>query len=208
MPAQPQSKELLTPSPTWPRSSPTDTVPPTLRTPNIAGPLTTITTEEVSTVQPVSLRQGRGARLSFLGGRKKENTPPQSSSTNGEMPHAQTNGTGVERRSKDNPNRRSFFRPDKPQTNGDGHGPPQSVASSDWLTDAGPGESIDTSMLEKEIAITTSTPPGSQQTDVGPGGVAVALGKTGSVRKRLSLLRLGKKTSRTNGLSMGAVDEE
>src|SRR5689334_9751243 len=65
-------RDITMPSPTWPRSPPSVVG---------GGPHYTVTksnstvpngaiTEEATIVQPVSLRQGRGPRLSFLGGRK------------------------------------------------------------------------------------------------------------------------------------------
>ncbi len=111
---------------------------------------------------------------------------------NGDASHPQTNGDPESPRkrsqSRDNPNRLSFFRAhssDKPQTNGH-----DLSGGTDWVTDSGPRESTDGGSLDKDrVAV--------------DGGVA----KMGSVRKRLSLLKLGRKASKGNDV-MGAVDEE
>jgi len=66
----------------------------------------------------------------------------------------------------------------------------------DWVTDSGPRESTDGTTLDREKATLEGT-------GTGGGGVV----KMGSVRKRLSLLKLGRKASKGNDL-MVAVDEE
>ncbi|KAK4121833.1 hypothetical protein N657DRAFT_98874 [Parathielavia appendiculata] len=80
-PAQP-IRDTITPSPTWPRSASSavgNGMPNQARakTPSNAGAAlpNSVTTEQATIVQPVSLRQSRGPRLSFLGGRKKD--PPK-----------------------------------------------------------------------------------------------------------------------------------
>lgn len=179
-------------------------------------------TEEVKIVQPVSLRQGRGARLSFLGGRKKDQKSEQGRSaphTNGDGPgnhHAHEDESGSTGRSrslsKENVNRRSFFRthssPENTRPNTQVNGADMSLGGSgrmetsgmDWVTDSGgPRESSGVSgMPDKERVLSDQSSGGG-----GPGGML----NVGSVRKRLSLLRLGKKTSKGSGL-MGSLDEE
>ncbi|KAJ4307245.1 Deoxycytidine kinase 1 [Collariella sp. IMI 366227] len=129
-PAQPVRDHLTTtPSPTWPRSSPTNTLPHS--TPNPAPNGTTPDDATTGIVQPVSLRQGRGARLSFLGGRKNKDQK-DAHPVNGDHPHHQHNPScpvhgsevpvsaaakgnppvngSVGGAAKDSTNRRSFFR--------------------------------------------------------------------------------------------------
>ncbi|TPX08866.1 uncharacterized protein E0L32_009684 [Thyridium curvatum] len=199
-PAQPPARETnpMNSSPTWSRSSPTDAMTPK-RTPNppINPANAGAVVEEVSTVRPVSLRQGRGARLSFLGGRRKDTPPtPQLNGEGKALSQQQTNGDTESatsdhsgRRSRDNPNRRSFFRAhshDKaPNTSGsmtNGHDSSGGTGG-DWVTDSGGRQSSDVDRDRHDSSA------------------------IGSVRKRLSMLKLGKKTSRGNVL-MGSLDEE
>lgn len=49
----------------------------------------------MSTVQPVSLRQSRGARLSFLGGRKKDHSPSSNMKNQNSHLAVTTNGNGT-----------------------------------------------------------------------------------------------------------------
>ena len=85
---QPAREAAVTLSPSWPRSPFVPTNHNAGNAPGITGVLPTHQqkksiapsvngVEEVSIVQPVSLRQGRGARLSFLGGRKKDHQAKQ-----------------------------------------------------------------------------------------------------------------------------------
>ena len=159
-------------------------------------------------MQPVSLRSGRGvARLSFLGGRSRKDSAPQPQvngdhapqQPNGDSHHHQQQEPTERSRSKDNTNRLSFFRShssDKPQANGQGYDSSGGPAGMDWVTDSGPRESTDGTTLDREKATLEGT-------GTGGGGVV----KMGSVRKRLSLLKLGRKASKGNDL-MVAVDEE
>ncbi|CAK7219458.1 Deoxycytidine kinase 1 [Sporothrix curviconia] len=132
--------ETMTPSPTWPRASPTETAAPKL--PDVASTLDGAATngvnavtnggavvEEASAVQPIAaLRQGRGTRLSFLGGGANSSRKRDSihlSNSEGTIPQSRKSSVGAAEgdsvsehsrsRSKENINRRSsFFR-----TNGD-----------------------------------------------------------------------------------------
>ncbi len=186
MPPQPLRDIVATPSPTWPRSPPADTTPPQLRQPDVATALANgVAGHEASLVQA---RQSRGTRLSFLGGRKKEVSPQRQANGGGDPEPPQSRS-----QSRDNPNRLSFFRAHSsdskpPQTNGS-H---ETSAGSDWSTDPGQRDSIEVGSLDKDRVVASEG-----------GGVA----KRGSVRKRLSLLKLGRKASKGNDL-MGAVDEE
>ncbi|KKY29632.1 putative sh3 domain-containing protein [Diaporthe ampelina] len=170
---------------------------------------------EVSTVQPVSLRQGRGARLSFLGGRKRE--PPQQPRTpvNGEQADRSEAGSSRSESKGADSHRRSFFRAPSYENQRPGVGIPGSATngsqqsngpvsrsgteSSDWVTDSGSHGSYDTRIL-------ASTPVDSldkERERLDGAGTP----KLGGMKKRLSLLRLGKKTGRSNG-AMSALDEE
>lgn len=179
---------------------------------NIAAPA-----DEVSVVQPVQLRQGRGARLSFLGGRKKDQAsqeqqrqqhppPPPIPQTNGDhLPNGDAeSATSGHSRGKDNPNRRSFFR----------------VTSAEAKVDT--GSSGHRHEWSAETPVSGTTAPGRQSSDISttqnsresrnPGLTSTAPEQTGgarmgNVRKRLSMLKLGKKSSKGSGL-MGSLDEE
>jgi dedicator of cytokinesis protein 3 len=221
MPVQPIREANPSPTPSWPRSPPTASgfVP---QPQNLGGPLLAngATTGEVKIIQPISLRQGRGARLSFLGGRKKdqkEGIPPVPQ-INGNS-HAQEDESAGMSRSHglggDALNRRSFFRTTysasenavvRPpgHTNGHTEMSPATVGRSsrvdqsmDWVTDSGlPRDSSDATALEKEKSFP----------DHGSSGASGML-HMGGVKKRLSILRLGKKNSKGSGV-MGSVDEE
>ncbi|KAK3387312.1 hypothetical protein B0H63DRAFT_541581 [Podospora didyma] len=221
-PAQPARDGPATPSPTWPRSPPATLG--NLLQPQLSNgvPLTNGTgNEQVSLIQPITLRQGRGARLSFLGGRKKDqpkaSSPPslpQIPLANGDghraaPPHEDESGSTAGRsRSKDNPNRRSFFR--STPSSSDHTRPSVQInggdASGDWVTDSGePRESLDPDTsasvsLEREKAAAAAATAAAMVDHHSSGGML-------NVRKRLSILRLGKKSSRGNGL-MTSLDEE
>ncbi|KAK3939252.1 hypothetical protein QBC46DRAFT_438181 [Diplogelasinospora grovesii] len=258
-----------TPSPTsWPRSPLMSTAPsqsksnhkPTL---SLANEI-----QEVSTVQPVSLRQGRGARLSFLGGRKKNAdgspktdsplspVPPPLPQINGVNHDDESGGKtaggssnrsqSLTRGGKENPNnRRSFFggrsseahhnHTQRPSTsavhgNGDisgdgGGGSGLGLSLGDWTTDSGGDSSLPTLALDtgnygsgnkEKGAVHSDFPPSSPtSTHTHEKGGNGMLTVGGSVRKRLSMLRLGKKSSKVNvngtgtgGGGMNSVDEE
>ncbi|KAK0634336.1 hypothetical protein B0T17DRAFT_502010 [Bombardia bombarda] len=254
-PAQPLRDANTAQSPTWPRSPPSTigALPQHHKTNSTTSPLLTngVKSEEVSIIQPVSLRNGRGARLSFLGGRKKDHpqqqqqqqqqsqqAPPKPESSspyspvsppipqiNGDVANHHTNndhhqahedesGDASSRSrsmSKDNSNRRSFFRSHssdrRVQVNGmdvsGGGGGANSGA--DWMTDSGGArESSDMSALDKEKMFLSSDHNGGGG---GGGGGMGGMLHVGSVRKRLSILRLGKKSSKGNGI-MTSLDEE
>lgn len=195
-PPQPVRENMPTPSPSWPRSPPS-LAPTTPQHHKSNSSNANNMSAEVSTVQPVSLRQGRGARLSFLGGRKKDAQPGQTQ-TNGDQSQqlngdAETASSGSRSLSKDNPNRRSFFRAHSSDdqrlprngTNG------TDTSAPEWTTESMPRESMDTAITEKHQS----------------GGDLSGVKSIGSVRKRLSMLKLGKKASKGSGL-MGSLDEE
>lgn len=152
-------------------------------------------TTEASVIQPV--RTARGARLSFLNGKKKDQAKP-----NGEQParsrgpsltqpqtRTQRSGTqssanteSAQTRARSGSGqapRRSLFR----------HEAPPTESSSEWVTDSNTGTSL-------EI--------GDRDGDKG-----VGVHKMGSVRRRLSMLKIGKRggSVRRRG-PMGSLDEE
>lgn len=179
---------------------------------------------EVSTVQPISLRQGRGARLSFLGGRKKDSISGAPPSSHGEPIISPSTASGESNKTHESSSggvghRLSFFRSPPSFEN---HHPPTAYAvpssisngtqsngplsksgteGSDWVTDSGGGSraSYDTHML--------SNPASSEliaKEREASGGAGTP--RLGGVKKRLSILRLGKRAGRSN--TMGAVSEE
>ncbi|ROT42397.1 SH3 domain-containing protein [Sodiomyces alkalinus F11] len=192
-PPQPLRETPVAPSPTWRRSTRFEPgSPPLSLTAAVMSNGLGILSEEASAVQPVSIRQGRGARLSLLGGRKKDQS--SSPQTNGDRSGTHEKGETFSDRSKsmdkDQGARRSFFRS---PANG-----PAEAEGTEWvITDSGGRQSSDvrSSTADKE---NDERPPSS-------GGNGMA--RMGSVRKRFSMLRLGKKSSRGNVL-MGSVDEE
>lgn len=136
--------------------------------------------------------QGRGARMSFLGGRKKE-------MTNGDHSHPEPDTASDRSKSmdKERGNRRSMIR------NGVPDGLPLQLVhteNSEWLTDSGDRGSADARTHPSELEEKSL---GSNGLGIGQGGAA----RLGSVRKRLSMLKLGRKTSRERGV-MKSVDEE
>ncbi|KAI1863319.1 uncharacterized protein JN550_009639 [Neoarthrinium moseri] len=185
-----------TPSPTWRRSSPILESSP-VKEQNGVSPFAVGTgvVEEAAAAQPISLKQ-RGTRLSFLGGRRKE-----SRESNGEnmtsIGDGDSNSVSASQRSRSKENRLSFFRAPShettisanPFTHGHTNGEP---TTPEWVQNVARKSSELVGIVEKGHD--------SRGLDGGP--------KIGSVRKRLSMLKLGgKKTARPNG-TMGGVDEE
>ncbi|KAK4151978.1 hypothetical protein C8A00DRAFT_35348 [Chaetomidium leptoderma] len=126
-PVQPV-RDTTTPSPTWPRSPPSATGGQphqghTKKSPSIPNG---VATEEATTVQPVFPRQGRGPRLSFLGGRKKDHTPKQEVNGGGDhhpiqeepepISASKSTTSSTTKEGGGTPNRRSFFRTLPPVT--------------------------------------------------------------------------------------------
>lgn len=196
-PPQP-SRDSSTASPTWRRSEPsTEQVSP--KPQSLAGVVTTtgVIAEEAATVAPIAVR-GRGTRLSFLGGRKKESPVLQQTNgdahVNGEVDDTVSSRSRSFSKTQETQNRRtSFFR--APSTE------PRIMtvndATSEWVTDSGGRQSSDmgTNLTEKEREYRDERP-------AEPLGIV----KRGSVRKRLSMLKLGKKSNKAG--AMGSVHEE
>jgi dedicator of cytokinesis protein 3 len=147
----------------------------------MGSPLIGVTTEEASVIRPVSVRH-RGARLSFLGGKKKDlDLPPEVEEITGDAETASNHSRSLSHsQSRDN-HRHSFFR----TQSGDekNHG---GFSSRRSLEVVSPVE-------EKPIG----------KENIGGGGGLV---KKNSVRKRFSMLKLGRKTSKNT--MMGSLDEE
>lgn len=173
-------------------------------------------TTEVSTVQPVPLRPGRGARLSFLGGRKKEAPQQQQAAqVNGGQGHLiETRSSGSNSKGADTHRKRSIRAQSRENqrlglgvagstSNGTHSNGPLSRSGtevSEWVTDSGSHASHDTRLLASTSMDSIET---KEREDMAMAGTP----KLGGMKKRLSLLRLGKKTGRGND-DMGALDEE
>lgn len=174
----------------------------------------------MSVVQPVQLRQGRGARLSFLGGRKKDQAaqqqhppPPPIPQTNGDH---QVNGdaesaTSGHSRGKDNPNRLSFFRSNSSAAPAETKVENLNTASKhqEWIVESAlPPKSASGRRKSSDIGRTLSSKENSNSNmKDAAADQAGGARKVGNVRKRLSMLKLGKKSSKGSGL-MGSLDEE
>ncbi|GAP83641.2 putative sh3 domain-containing protein [Rosellinia necatrix] len=192
-PTRPQGDTSPGASPAWQRFTPTresGQLRGNIRTSLTNG---TAVVEEASTVQPIALRQ-RGARLSFLGGKMKGAQPSNRDSigaTQGVGESSESNSQYS--RSKETPSRVLRAQSIDTTSGSNSHRKNGSV-------DARVSTSIaDRSRKSREIVDVVE---GSFGRTV-EGGVL----RIGSVRKRLSMLKLGKKPSRYNGIT-GSVDEE
>ncbi|KAL2167255.1 hypothetical protein VTG60DRAFT_1483 [Thermothelomyces hinnuleus] len=251
-PAQPL-RSTISPSPTWSRS-PQSALgggggPHHAASKSTSTVTNGVVAEEATIVQPVSLRQGRGPRLSFLGGRKKDQQP--SKEVNGDHHHqpiqeepepVATNGSNnTPSSAAKEPPRRSLFRTlpliattdagsasareraglHPVQTNGtDLSYPHGSTAVGSEVKGGGsetnsaattPGgilgekDGYGAKVYETPYAQTQQQ----QQQQQHAGGHTSLMGHgVGSVRKRLSMLKLGKKSSRERSGGLGGVDEE
>lgn len=201
-----------TPSPTWRKASPILEASPTKQHSDGAAYATGAgIVEEAAAAQPISLKQ-RGTRLSFLGGRRKESrestsdnvyslgdgdSNPQANSQPNSQPNSYPNSQPGSQRSASKENRRSFFR---------GASHEATVTASAYAYPQGATESIAPdwmqSMARKSSELVGIVEKGAERSldNTGP--------KLGSVRKRLSMLKLGgSKKGRPNG-AMNGVDEE
>ncbi|KAI0556016.1 SH3 domain-containing protein [Xylaria curta] len=193
-PTAPQRDTGSGSSPGWQRSSPTRESGQTRG--NIRTSLTngTAIVEEASTVQPIALRQ-RGARLSFLGSKAKGS--PRS---NGEgSVFTQITGGSSESnsqysKSKDNLSRLLRSQSFDTTNSGPNHHPRNGsldITGSDSIQYRSQKSRELVDIVEGDFGRSIE------------GGVT----RIGSVRKRLSILKLGKKPSRSNGI-VGGVREE
>lgn len=152
--------------------------------------------EEASAIQPISIRQ-RGTRLSFLGGKKKEYQPNGDASSL-KQTKGDSDSNSQTSKGKDNSNRRSIFRSPSNDTNV-GSNPYTQTYPNGIVDPTIPEWSMDRSRKSKEIVDVFE----SDLDRPNDGGIGF-----NSVRKRLSMLKLGKKPSKPNGFFMGGVNEE
>ncbi|KAI1088966.1 hypothetical protein F5B19DRAFT_495886 [Rostrohypoxylon terebratum] len=196
-PVQP-SRETAnnTPLPTWQRSSPTSEHHPQEHKPSISLTNGAGIVEEAA-AQTLSMRQ-RGTRLSFLGGKKKDAQQLNGDISNLQQPRADSDSNSQVSKGKDNSNRRSIFRSQSNDTNisSNQHSQPYPNGIVDPTT---PDWAIDRSRKSKEIVDVVER-DSDRPSDGGMG--------FNSVRRRLSMLKLGKKPSKPNGFFMGGVNEE
>jgi len=181
-------------SSTWPRSSPITTDGGQLRG-NIRTSLTngTAVLEEASAVRPISLRQ-RGTRLSFRGGRRKG-----SQQSNGDVPSpVQSNGENSESNSQHSKSIENMNRMLRTQPSNISSSPSYPLRN-DSLDVTGSSSIPSRSRKSKEIVDVVESDFGR----LGEGGVL----RIRSVRKRLSVLKLGKRPSKSNGF-VGGLSEE
>ncbi|KAK4135732.1 hypothetical protein BT67DRAFT_258920 [Trichocladium antarcticum] len=214
-PALRDTTNPTTPSPPWPRSPPSTNGGSSSQPP---GPIPNggaAASEEATLIQP--LRPGRGPRLSFLGGRKKEKEQHHTAAANGDhapvpapMPTQEEEeeaeapaapATGRERESSTH--RRSFFRQGggplvQVQSNGKVEGLEDGGGHVEWVTEKSGGSEGVFGALEKDghhhhhrVFVESHAAGGGHE----GGGHGVG----NSVRKRLSILRLGKKSSKSGG---------
>jgi dedicator of cytokinesis protein 3 len=190
----PSPREVVsTPSPRWTRSPTISEKSP----PNIASALNGEAGEEASIMRPVSLRQ-RGPTLSILSGRRKDSDPARPAElTNGTV---EANSHHRRSTSSKDRNRRSLFR-----------NPVASIGdaidskTSTWEATLGAARKS----FDQATTAVSEVPSNHLQPE--DGGGDAELGKRGSVRKRLSMLRLGGggggKKNKGPGM-MGSLDEE
>jgi hypothetical protein len=188
-PPAPAPKEALsTPSPQWRRSPVvSEKTPPPM---NMASTLNGSVEQEASVLRPVSLRQ-RGPTLSILGSRRKDSDPARPAEPlNGIAEHPAHRRSAS---SKDD-SRRSILRNPSSDV-----GSPVLNGGTDWGTSLGLRKSTDRPRVSEVSASAGQQPQQQGQEQVG-------VGKRGSVRKRLSMLRIGGGAKKTS--NMGSLDEE
>ncbi|KAK7981067.1 hypothetical protein PG989_013524 [Apiospora arundinis] len=184
-----------TSSPIWQRSSPTTEQSPSAHQ-NFVSQLggNNASVEEASAAQPISLKQ-RGTRLSFLGGKRKNSREMNSDSA---MSSGDAESNSSRGNKEANNNRMSFFRAHTGDSNAGQPLPnvtsqPQGeVATTDWAQ----------SMGRKSSEVVDVYDRSSSEEKPFSGA------RIGSVRKRLSMLRLGGKWPHKAHGPMGGVDEE
>ncbi|KAI0200544.1 SH3 domain-containing protein [Astrocystis sublimbata] len=152
--------------------------------------------EEASAVQPITLRQ-RGTRLSFLGGKTKG--PRQS---NVEIPSpTQTTGVNGDSNSQESKSKDNLVRPLRSQSIDTTHSGSNQKSRSGSVDVTGTSSIQDRSQKSRELVDIIEGDFGRSFDN----GVL----RIGSVRKRFSALKLGKKPSKSNGFAGGgSVHEE
>lgn len=153
--------------------------------------------EEASAVHPISMKQ-RGTRLSFLGGKRKESQQSNGETSSLKQSKGESDSNSQVSKGKDNSNRRSIFRTQSNDTNKSANPYaqpyPNGIVDSttpDWALDRPRKSREIVDVLERDF---------DRPNDGGTG--------LNSVRKRLSMLKLGKKPSKPNGFFMGGLNEE
>ena len=200
-PAQPpRDNTSAAPSPVWQRSSPTaENSSPEAKAGMLAANAAVV--EEAAAAQPISMKQ-RGTRLSFLGGKKKESQQqlqqPNGDTSSLKQTKGDSDSNSQVSRGKDPSNRKSIFRTQSSDTNLSSN--PYVQPSPNGVVDPStPDWAIDRSRKSKEIVDVFER----DLDRPNDGGIGF-----NSVKKRLSMLKLGKKPSKPNGLFMGGVSEE
>jgi len=139
-----------------------------------------VTTEEASVIRPVSKR---GTRLSFLGGTKKKEpelpTEPEEATVDIETASNLSRSLS-QSQGKEHGRRHSFFR----------------TQSQDEKHPESPGGLSSRGSLDQQFGTPNEKPVENKLAS-----------KKGSVRKRFSMLKIGRKGSKGNGV-MGSLDEE
>ncbi|KAI0435866.1 SH3 domain-containing protein [Xylaria telfairii] len=193
-------------APTAPRHTSTGSFPTWQRSPharesgqtrgNIRTSLTngTAIVEEASTVQPITLRQ-RGARLSFLGGKTKGARQANGETSSFTHMTGETSESNSQySKSKDNLSRILRSQSIDTVNSGSNHHPRNGSVDV-----TGSASILDRSNKSRDLV------------DIIEGDFSRSIEsgvlRMGSVRKRLSILKLGKKPSRSNGI-VGGVHEE
>ncbi|KAI5926029.1 hypothetical protein F4810DRAFT_708111 [Camillea tinctor] len=192
-PVRPSRESGSTPTSGWNRSSPTSEHSPPRK--HVRASLSNGIVEEASAAQPISLRQ-RGTRLSFLGGKKKDGQSPIEDSASSK--EFKGDSTTQSQHSMANSNRKSLFRAPSNDTNNSSN-PFTARTHTNGGEPISPEWSQDQSRKSKEIVDIVERDFDKVHDAAG--------NKIGAVRKRLSLLKLGKKQSKPNGF-MGGVNEE
>ncbi|KAH8677577.1 hypothetical protein BX600DRAFT_408875 [Xylariales sp. PMI_506] len=194
-PPQPSRETgTLTPSPTWHRSPPGTeaTSPVQYHNGSAAAVNGAGVVEEAAAAQPISLKQ-RGTRLSFLGGRRKESKESNDVVMSNGDPESTVSSQASQ--SKQN-NRMSFFRA---QTNESLN---QVSQTSSPVINESAGHNWPQSISRKSSELV-----GVMEKGLSEKGNENGIQKLGSVRKRLSMLKLGgKKAGKANAMS--ELDEE
>ncbi|KAH7192058.1 uncharacterized protein B0J16DRAFT_262224 [Fusarium flagelliforme] len=177
-PPQPQRELVATPSPTWRRSSRSSEASPKNKSAGVA--VNGVTAEEASVIRPVSKR---GTRLSFLGGTKKKEpelpTEPEEATVDIETASNLSRSLS-QSQGKEHGRRHSFFR----------------TQSQDEKHPESPGGLSSRGSLDQQFGAPNEKPVENKLAS-----------KKGSVRKRFSMLKIGRKGSKGNGV-MGSLDEE
>ncbi|KAG5925038.1 hypothetical protein E4U42_004489 [Claviceps africana] len=154
------------------------------------------TDETTSLVRQVSLKQ-RSARLSFLPGRRQSETEraPEAERNRNGSPRSSTSHSRS--RSTTKARRQSLFRSQSMDDGLEGGGSAVSAGAANGS--ARRGSATSKSSLDRSISVEEKAAPAQD--------AEIAAKRRGSVRKRLSQLKMGMKGAKRGGI-MGSVDEE